>query len=81
MLLKDLKATLPGRVRTFEGKRVFYMHPSDLFGHLNREDWDKVKDWNGICIYPSKHGQPNTCFYFNWGYGGSPEFLYTINIA
>lgn len=85
MLLKDLKSKFPsGTVKIWKSeegnKRVFYMNPDDLFGHINQQDWEKVKRWNGICIYPSAKGKPNPCFYFYWGYGGSPEYIEHITI-
>lgn len=82
MLLKDLKKTIPhSQVKTFDGKRVLYTNPYDIENHLNDEDWEKVRDWNGICIYPSPKNKPNQCFYFNWGWGGSPEYIRNIMIS
>lgn len=87
MLLKDLKVKFPhGKVKTFTGlggekKRVFYIHPDDLFRSLSHEDWEKIKGWNGMCILPSKSGEPNPCFYFRWGWGGTPEYKEYIKIV
>lgn len=81
MLLKEMKEKLPyGRVRTFENKRVFYMNPMDLYKYVSRNDWEKIYDWNGICIYPSPKGKPNKAFYFYLGYGGTPENTIEITI-
>lgn len=80
MLLKELKSMLLGKVKTFEGKRIFYMNTSDLYNYVSKEDWEKIKYWNRICIYSSKNGKPNKCFYFNFGWGGRPEMIEEITV-
>lgn len=80
MLLRDLKKTPFSQIKTFEGKKVLYTSPSAITRNISDEDWIKVKDWNSFCVYPSPTGKPNKCFYFNWGYGGTPELLEEITI-
>ena len=80
MLLKRMKKEFTGTVKTWEGKRVFYTHPNQLYNDVSPEDWEKIKNWNGICIYTSPEGKPNKCFYFYWGYGGNPEYVIEIDL-
>lgn len=79
MTFKKMKTFLLGKVKTFDSKKVFYMNPLDLMEFLSYEDRKKIENWNGICIYPSP-GKVNNCFYFYWGYGGSPEQIEQITI-
>ncbi len=80
MLLKRMKKEFTGKVKTWEGKRVFYTQPIQLYNDVSPEDWEKIKNWNGICIYSSPEGKPNKCFYFYWGYGGNPEYVIDIDL-
>lgn len=80
MLIKEMKEFLQGKAKKFEGTTVFYMSPYDLRNHLSKEDYMKIKDWNGICIKTSKT-KVNECFYFYWGYGGNPEYIEKISIV
>ena len=81
MTLKEIKEKFPnGKGRIFNGKRIYYMNPYDLRNNLSREDYNKIIGWNGICIYSSPKGKKNKCFYFYWGFGGTPDDLIEIEI-
>lgn len=79
MQIKEMKEFLQGKAKKYEGTTVFYMNPDDLRDYLSPEDYNKIWDWNGICIKTSKT-KTNDCFYFYWGYGGTPEHIVKINI-
>lgn len=79
MTFKEMKTLFPGKIKTFDGRKVFYANPLDLMEFLSYEDRKKIEAWNGICIYPSP-SKTNECFYFYWGFGGSPEYIEKITI-
>lgn len=80
MQIKEMKEFIQGEGKRFEGTTVFYTMPSRLREHLSKEDYMKIRDWNGICIKTSKT-KINECFYFYWGYGGRPEYIEKIKIV
>lgn len=85
MLLKNLQSLIQaGTIKTFHfndsNKRVLYVHTASLYDFISREDWEEIKGWNTICILSSPSGHPNPCFYFNWGYGGNPDYMKYITI-
>lgn len=75
-----MRVEFNGKVKNFAGKQVFYTTPLELYNDVSPTDWEKIKRWNGICILSSPEGEPNDCFYFNWGYGGTPEHIIKIDL-